>query len=50
MAEIVAVHAQAILLADMHSRSELYMRLNMPPDSTVDYEPVEAYYAQLRFR
>jgi 4-hydroxy-4-methyl-2-oxoglutarate aldolase len=48
VAETVSIHAQAILLADMHSRSELYKRLNMPPDTTVDYEPVEAYYKQFK--
>jgi len=46
VAEEVAVHARAILLADMHARRNLYERLNMTPDATVDYETVEAYYRQ----
>jgi hypothetical protein len=43
----VAVHAKAILLADMHGRRRLYERLGMPMDETVDIETVEAYYASL---
>lgn len=42
----VAVHARAILLADMKARRDLYKRLNRPPDATVDFEAVEAYYQQ----
>ena len=42
----VAVHARAILLADMRGRRKLYERLGMTPDETVDYESVEAYYRQ----
>jgi len=42
----VAVHARAILLADMRGRRKLYERLGMTPDETVDYESVEAYYHQ----
>lgn len=44
VAEEVAVHARAILLADMRSRRELYSEAGMPSDPTVDYEAVEAYY------
>jgi hypothetical protein len=40
----VAVHAQAILLADMRARRKLYERLNMPMDETVDVEAMKAYY------
>lgn len=40
----VALHARAILLADMRGRRGLYKRLGMTPDETVDYETVEAYY------
>jgi 4-hydroxy-4-methyl-2-oxoglutarate aldolase len=47
VAEEVAVHARAILLADMRSRRKHYERLGMTLDQTVDYEAVEAYYAQL---
>jgi len=43
----VAVHARAILLADMRARRGLYERLGMTPDATVDHEAVEAYYKQL---
>ena len=46
IAEEVAVHARAILLADMRARRGLYQRLGMEPDHTVDYEMVEAYYSQ----
>jgi len=47
IAREVAVHAKAILLADMHGRRKLYQRLSMPMDETVDIEKVEAYYASL---
>jgi regulator of RNase E activity RraA len=43
----VAVHARAILLADMRARRRLYDRLGMQPDATVDAEAVEAHYRQL---
>lgn len=43
----VAVHAPAILLADMRARRRLYERLGRAPDATVDYETVEAYYRDL---
>jgi len=43
----VAVHARAILLADMRARRKHYDKLGKAPDSTVDYEAVEAYYAGL---
>lgn len=46
VAEEVAVHARAILLADMRGRRELYRELDKPLDETVDVEQVEAYYAQ----
>lgn len=46
IAQEVAIHARAILLADMRARRSLYERLGMQPDSTVDYEMVEAYYRQ----
>lgn len=47
VAEGVARHARAVLLADMNARRRLYDRLGMPPDETVDVETVEAYYAEL---
>jgi regulator of RNase E activity RraA len=43
----VALHARAVLLADMRARRRLYERLGMPPDETVDHEAVEAYYQTL---
>ncbi|OGG54658.1 MAG: 4-hydroxyphenylacetate isomerase [Candidatus Handelsmanbacteria bacterium RIFCSPLOWO2_12_FULL_64_10] len=46
VAKEVAVHARAVLLADMRARRKLYERLGMPPDETVDSETVEAYYRQ----
>jgi regulator of RNase E activity RraA len=46
VAEQVAVHARAILLADMRGRRKLYETLDMPPDETVDFETVETYYSQ----
>jgi 4-hydroxy-4-methyl-2-oxoglutarate aldolase len=47
VAEEVAVHARAVLLADMRARRRHYERLGMAPDATVDFEGVEAYYAGL---
>jgi regulator of RNase E activity RraA len=46
VAQVVAVHARAILLADMRSRRKHYDNLAMTPDETVDYEQVESYYSQ----
>jgi regulator of RNase E activity RraA len=46
VAQEVAVHARAILLADMRARSRHYEKLGKPKDETVDVEAVEAYYAQ----
>jgi 4-hydroxy-4-methyl-2-oxoglutarate aldolase len=47
VAEEVAMHARAVLLADMRARRKHYERLGMAPDATVDDETVEAYYSQL---
>lgn len=47
IAEEVARHARAVLLADMHSRRRLYERLRMPLDETVNFEAVEAYYREV---
>ncbi|HEY3284484.1 MAG TPA: RraA family protein [Armatimonadota bacterium] len=46
LAEEVAQHARAILLADMRARRALYDRLGREPDPTVDFEAVERYYAK----
>lgn len=45
VAEEVAGHARAILLADMRSRRKHYENLGLPMDDTVDVDTVEAYYA-----
>lgn len=45
IAEEVATHARAILLADMRARRKRYDRLGMTPDSTVDADAVVAYYS-----
>jgi 4-hydroxy-4-methyl-2-oxoglutarate aldolase len=46
VAEAIAVHARAVLLADMRGRARLYKRVGLAPDATVDYETVEAYCRQ----
>ncbi len=48
VAQEVATHARAILLADMHARRKLYDQLGMEHDATVDIETVEAYYSQFQ--
>ncbi len=45
VADEVAVHARAILLADMRVRRKHYEALGITPDSSVDHEAVEEYYA-----
>jgi 4-hydroxy-4-methyl-2-oxoglutarate aldolase len=47
VAEDVAHHAIAILLAGMRGRRRHYDRLKMPYDATVDVETVEAYYKEI---
>ena len=47
LAKEVAVHARAVLLADMRARRGRYERLGMPPDETVNYEAVEEYYRRI---
>ncbi len=49
IAEEVARHAVAILIADMRARKDLYQRVGKIPDETVDYAKIEAYYRQLGF-
>jgi len=46
VAQEVATHARAVLLADMRARRKHYENLGMPLDATVDSEAVEAYYRQ----
>jgi 4-hydroxy-4-methyl-2-oxoglutarate aldolase len=48
IAREVALHAQAILLADMRARRILYEKTGCPFDETVDFETVEAYYGSLK--
>jgi 4-hydroxy-4-methyl-2-oxoglutarate aldolase len=47
VAQEVAIHARAVLLADMKGRRGLYERLGMPMDETVDVATVERYYEDL---
>lgn len=47
VAHEIAIHARAVLLADMKGRRTLYERLGLPMDETVDVEAVEAYYEAL---
>jgi len=47
VADEVATHAKAVLIADMKARRKHYERLGREPDYSVDYETVEAYYAGL---
>jgi regulator of RNase E activity RraA len=48
VAQEVALHARAVLLADMRARRKRYEKLGMPLDATVDAEQVEAYYSQFK--
>jgi 4-hydroxy-4-methyl-2-oxoglutarate aldolase len=43
----VAIHARAVLLADMGGGRKHYERLGMPLDATVDHVAVERYHAEL---
>jgi len=45
VAQEVAVHARAILLADMRSRRKHYGSLGLKVDSSVDFDAIEAYFA-----
>jgi len=47
VADEVARHARAILLADMRARREKYRALGKEMDPTVDVEAIEAYFAGL---
>lgn len=48
VAEEVALHAKAVLLADMRARGGRYAKLGMQPDETVDTAAVDKYYADLK--
>lgn len=47
VAKDVALHAKAVLLADMRARGRRYAKLGMAPDETVDTDAVDKYYAEL---
>jgi 4-hydroxy-4-methyl-2-oxoglutarate aldolase len=47
VAEEVATHARAILLADMRARSRHYAAQGKPADASIDADAVLAYYADL---
>lgn len=47
VAEPVARHARAVLLADMRARRRHYERLGRAFDETVDFEAVERYFQRL---
>jgi regulator of RNase E activity RraA len=47
IAREVALHAKAILIADMKARGRRYERLGNAPDASVDVAAVERYYAAL---
>jgi len=47
IAKEVALHAKAVLAADMRARGKRYEKLNMSPDASVDVDAMERYYASL---
>lgn len=47
VADEVATHAKAILLADMRARAKHYEALGMKPDASVDPVAIEKYYSEL---
>jgi regulator of RNase E activity RraA len=47
IAKEVALHAKAVLAADMRARGKRYEKLNMPPDASVDVDALDRYYASL---
>ncbi|SKA37383.1 RraA family protein [Consotaella salsifontis] len=47
VAKEVALHARAVLLADMKARRRRYDQAGMAPDASVDIEAVERHYAAL---
>lgn len=47
VAREVALHARAVLIADMEKRRDKYDRLDMPHDDSVDVGKVNAHYAAL---
>lgn len=47
IAKEVALHAKAVLIADMKARGRRYEKLGMAPDESVDTDAVDRYYASL---
>jgi 4-hydroxy-4-methyl-2-oxoglutarate aldolase len=47
VAREVALHAKAVLIADMKARGRRYEKLNRPRDASVDTDAVDRYYAAL---
>ncbi len=47
IAKEVALHAKAVLVADMHARAKRYAKLGMAPDESVDVPAIDRYYANL---
>jgi regulator of RNase E activity RraA len=47
IAKEAALHAKAVLIADMKSRGKRYEKLGMAPDASVDVPAIDKYYASL---
>jgi regulator of RNase E activity RraA len=47
VAKEVALHAKAVLIADMNARGKRYEKLGMAPDASVDVPALERYYSSL---
>lgn len=47
IAREVALHAKAVLAADMRSRGRRYEKLGMAPDASVDVDALDGYYDSL---
>jgi 4-hydroxy-4-methyl-2-oxoglutarate aldolase len=47
VAQTVATHARAVLLADMRKRARHFAQLGMASDDSVDVEKIERHYAEL---
>jgi regulator of RNase E activity RraA len=47
IAKQVALHAKAVLAADMRARGKRYEKLGMAPDASVDVAALDKYYAGL---
>jgi regulator of RNase E activity RraA len=48
IAKEVALHAKAVLIADMRARGKRYEKLGMAPDASVDVPALERYYSSLQ--